>query len=97
MLLSLPGNLLSERNMARSNLGASMEVVTVLLEKDSAALARISEMRQEDVEKGSLKSVRLKQNARPKPSEGLPARITFHYKPEPIRKIVVIEDEEEIA
>lgn len=60
----------------------------MLLHKDFAALARIDEMRQEEMERQTKPGNR---NPAAKVREGLPRQITWHYKVEPYREVSIHE------
>ena len=74
--------------MARPSQHFSMEVISVLMHKDFAALGRIDEMRQNEIAKHQPR--RNECNKRPRLKEGLPTQITQHYKDEPYREVTVL-------
>ena len=65
--------------MARSDLSAPMEVITVLFPKDSTSLAHINEIRQEEIERRSCKLVQWIRNPMPGLGEDLPSQIIFQH------------------
>ena len=81
------------KHMDRSVSRASMEVVSVLLHKDSAALARIQEMRQERIAKRRCPPGR---KPRAMPRESLPTQITQINYVEPHRTVLFFMPEEVI-
>lgn len=65
----------------------------MLLHKDFAALARIEEMRQDEIAKRPCPPGRYGWNQKPVARKGLPTQITQNYKIEPYREVQVIEEE----